>query len=210
MTARVQSNQRDGLAFFGRMCASISHEIKNCLAVINEQNGLHEDLLMLQKQGRALAPERVERINKTIAEQVQRMDGIVKRLNHFAHSPDHVEEHIELSEMCSAVRELCNRFAANKGVVLTCEAPTSAAIKAQPFLVTQLLVQCLEALFEDITSGQTITMRVMENEHGPVVAIMPGLEHTPSSIHSLAKEVGACIQRHDRGMVITEIGFQTS
>ena len=205
---RHEYDQKDGLAFFGRMCASISHEIKNCLAVINEQNGLHEDLLMLQKQGRELSAERVERINRTIGEQVQRMDTIVKRLNRFAHSPDNVEERIDLGDLCAYVVELCKRFATNRGVVLTCEAEPSVATRAQPFLVTQLLVECLEGVFADVASGQAIILQVVENDQGPVVAIRPGLEHTPEPVRSLATAVGAVVQKSDGDMVATELRFR--
>ncbi|GAU08404.1 HAMP domain-containing histidine kinase [Desulfoplanes formicivorans] len=192
-------HQKDELAFFGRMCASISHEIKNCLAVINEQNGLHEDLLMLQQQGRELPVERVLRINQTIGEQVQRMDCIVKRLNRFAHSPDHVEERIDLGELCAYVLELCRRFATNRGVVMTCEADAPVVIKAQPFLVMHLLVTCLEHLLSVVASGETIALQVVQDDQGPIIAIRPGLEHTPVAIQSLAVAVGAVVEREDGG-----------
>jgi C4-dicarboxylate-specific signal transduction histidine kinase len=199
--------QKEGLAFFGRMCASISHEIKNCLAVINEQNGLHEDLLMLQKQGREPDPERIERINRTIGEQVQRMDGIIKRLNRFAHSPDNVEERIDLGEMCAYVAELCERFAANRGVVVSCDAHGSVATKAQPFLVTHLLVECLQGVFAAVSSGATIALQIARTDQGPVIAIKPGLKHTPETVRSLAAAVGAVIETgHGEGQ--TRVRFQ--
>ncbi|WP_462324963.1 hypothetical protein [Desulfoplanes sp.] len=205
---RHECDQKDGLAFFGRMCASISHEIKNCLAVINEQNGLHEDLLMLQKQGRELSPDRVERINRTIGEQVQRMDTIVKRLNRFAHSPDNVAERIDLGELCAYVVDLCKRFATNRGIVLTCEADGPVATMAQPFLVTQLLVECLEGIFAVVATGQTLVLHVGGSDQGPVVAITPGLEHTPKTVRSLAAAVGAVVQNSDGDNAMTEVCFR--
>lgn len=198
-------DQKGGLAFFGRMCASISHEIKNCLAVINEQNGLHEDLLMLQKQGRELPPERIERINKTIGAQVQRMDSIIKRLNRFAHSPDKVEEQIDLGEMCAYVVELCKRFAANRGVVLACDAHDSVVTTAQPFLVTHLLVECLQRVFAAVSSGETIVLQTARTDQGPVIAIKPGLEHTSQTVQSLAAAVGAVVET---GADQTRVRFQ--
>ena len=192
-------HQKDELAFFGRMCASISHEIKNCLAVINEQNGLHEDLLMLQQQGRELSLERVRRINQTIGEQVQRMDGIVKRLNRFAHSPDQVEERLELGELGAYIVALCSRFATNRGVVMTCQATTPVMIKAQPFQVMHLLVACLEHLLPEVASGQTIVLQVLQDDQGPIIAIKPGLEHTPCAVQSLAAAVGAEVEKEDSG-----------
>jgi len=199
--------QKAGLAFFGRMCASISHEIKNCLAVINEQNGLHGDLLMLQKQGREFSPERIERINKTISDQVQRMDSIIKRLNRFAHSPENVVESIELGEMCAYVAELCKRFAANRGVVLACDAHGSVATKAQPFLVTHLLVECLQVVLATVSSGETVVLQTARTEHGPEIAIKPGLEHTPETVQSLATAVGAVVET-ESGAVQTRVRFQ--
>jgi C4-dicarboxylate-specific signal transduction histidine kinase len=200
-------DQKGGLAFFGRMCASISHEIKNCLAVINEQNGLHEDLLMLQKQGRELPPERIERINKTIGAQVQRMDSIIKRLNRFAHSPDNVEEQIDLGEMCAYVAELCKRFAANRGAVLVCDAHGSVATKGQSFLVTHLLVECLQGVFSVVSSGETIVLQTAQGDQGPVIAIKPGLEHTSETVRSLAAAVGAVVDI-ESGKGQTRIRFQ--
>lgn len=191
--------QKDELAFFGRMCASISHEIKNCLAVINEQNGLHEDLLMLQQQGRELSLDRVRRINQTIGEQVQRMDTIVKRLNRFAHSPDLVEEHIDLGELGTYVVELCRRFATNRGVVMTCQAEKSVMIKGQPFLVMHLLVSCLEQILSSLGSGQTIELQVQQDQQGAIIAIRPGLEHTSQAIESLAVAAGAVVEGEDGG-----------
>ena len=35
-----------GIQFFGKMAASISHEIKNVLAIINENAGLLEDICL--------------------------------------------------------------------------------------------------------------------------------------------------------------------
>ena len=42
--------QDGGLFFFGKMSASISHELKNVLAIINENAGLAEDLMPWPKR----------------------------------------------------------------------------------------------------------------------------------------------------------------
>ena len=41
-----------GLRFFGKISASISHEIKNAIAVMNENAGLIKDLIMMAERGR--------------------------------------------------------------------------------------------------------------------------------------------------------------
>ncbi|MBW2430934.1 MAG: sensor histidine kinase, partial [Deltaproteobacteria bacterium] len=40
-----------GLQFFSQISASISHEIKNVLAIINENAGLMEDFTLMEDRG---------------------------------------------------------------------------------------------------------------------------------------------------------------
>jgi C4-dicarboxylate-specific signal transduction histidine kinase len=195
-----------GLAFFGKMCASISHEIKNCLAVISEQNGLHQDLLMLQRQGQPLAPERAEKITQSIADQVARMDRIVKRLNRFAHSSDRACECIDLSDICAYTVELCSRFAVNRGITLASEGSAHLEVQGQPFALLQVLVGCLEAGFAQSSSGQTLRLVVSREESGPVIAIMPSLGHTPPAVKSIAASMGLAFSRTTHGEA-TRISF---
>ena len=56
-----------GLAYVGAMSASISHELKNVLAVIHENAGLLEDLSLRADQGVPLEPERLKTICGRIA-----------------------------------------------------------------------------------------------------------------------------------------------
>ena len=63
MSAKLEIVTESGLQFFGKMTASISHEIKNVLAIINENAGLLEDLALMADRGaeigRASCRERV-------------------------------------------------------------------------------------------------------------------------------------------------------
>ena len=194
------------LAFFSRMSASISHEIKNCLAVISEQNGLHQDLLMLQHQGRPLVPERIEKIARTIAEQVQRMDAIIKRLNRFSHSPDTACGRIDLKDICVDTVELCRRFAVNRGITLTCEGESGLCVQGQSFALLRLLVECLESVFARSSSGDVVRLVLRKGQRGPVIAIMPPLEHTPHPVKRMADTMGLAIVRTEEGTA-TQIVF---
>ncbi len=49
-----------GLQFFGEMSASISHEIKNVLAIVNENAGLLEDLTLMADRGKPIDPARLK------------------------------------------------------------------------------------------------------------------------------------------------------
>ena len=74
------------LQFFGLISASTSHEIKNTLAIINENIGLLNDFIFMSDNGTPLNPERVKKIADKITKQIQRTDQIVKNMNEFAHS----------------------------------------------------------------------------------------------------------------------------
>ncbi|MCP3901564.1 MAG: sensor histidine kinase, partial [Desulfobacteraceae bacterium] len=44
-------NRDDKAAFFGKITASITHEIQNVLAIIKENAGLMEDFLLINQSG---------------------------------------------------------------------------------------------------------------------------------------------------------------
>jgi light-regulated signal transduction histidine kinase (bacteriophytochrome) len=96
------------LKFFGRISASISHELKNSLSIVNEDAGLVEDLVLLTEKGRDLNIERVKSLSISIRRQVKRIDQIIRNMNKFAHSVDmeiksvDVQEHLELIAAVSA------------------------------------------------------------------------------------------------------------
>ena len=55
-----------GLRFFGTMSAANAHEIKNALAVINENAGLLEDLVAMVPKGIPLDPERLAALRQAL------------------------------------------------------------------------------------------------------------------------------------------------
>ena len=46
-----------GLAFFGEITASVSHEINNAISIINEYSGLLEDLTYTAERGENVSSE---------------------------------------------------------------------------------------------------------------------------------------------------------
>jgi nitrogen fixation/metabolism regulation signal transduction histidine kinase len=120
---------REGFQFFGKMSASISHEIKNALAIINESAGLLEDFSLLTEKGRPIDPERLKRLAQSVARQVQRADGLIKNLNRFAHSADDASRIVDLAEMLELVVSLVQRLAAMR------EARVELVLPAHPVMV---------------------------------------------------------------------------
>jgi C4-dicarboxylate-specific signal transduction histidine kinase len=100
---------RTGLAFFGKMTASISHEIKNVLAIINENAGLLEDITLMAERGIPINLDRLKTQAERIKNQIRRADVIVKNMNRFAHSVDESLMSVDLAELLEFLAALSRR-----------------------------------------------------------------------------------------------------
>lgn len=105
----------------GKVTASLSHEIKNTLAIINESVGLMGDLLRKDEPGDWAPYSRLTDLMASIEEQVQRSAEIVKRLNQFAHSMDKSFVELDLNETVRQTVMLAQRFATLRRVKLQIE-----------------------------------------------------------------------------------------
>lgn len=133
------------LGFMGKVAASLSHEIKNTLAIINESVGLMGDLLEKDAPADWRAYPRLKSIMPTIEEQVQRSALIVKRLNRFAHSMDKPVTTVDLNELVQEITALAQRFARLRGVELEVEpAPEPLQIISDPFRIQYVVFGFIE------------------------------------------------------------------
>ena len=160
-----------GLVFFGTMTASISHEIKNALAIVNENAGLLEDLLLLSEKGRPLNPERLKTLAADIHRQVQRADGIVGKLNRFAHSAGQPVTTTDTREIFEFTAALAARMAAMKGVTITVGSEDAILVQSRPFIVENLLWNCLESLFSLSSGNQTVQLAAENADSHVVIGI---------------------------------------
>jgi signal transduction histidine kinase len=150
-----------GLQFFGRMSASISHEIKNVMAIVNENAGLLADYSKMAEEGMPLDPDRLKKMAATVMKQVRRGDEIAKNMNRLAHSTDDTIATVELEEIIKLFMALADRLTAMRKI--TMEAKLSGIpvkIKTAPFFLMNLLWLCLEfamAASGDIKQVELIT-----------------------------------------------------
>ena len=151
------------LQFFGKISASISHEIKNVLAIINENAGLLEDLTMMADRGTPLDPARLKTMAETVQQQIRRADGIVKNMNRFAHSVDQTITTVDLAQTIELLIAITARFAAMKGVQVDLHLPeTPVSIQTDPFHLMNLLWLCLD--FSMSVSGDDKRLELVANE----------------------------------------------
>lgn len=126
MSDDTQLLAREGVRFFGEISASISHEIKNVLAIINENAGLLEDMVRMKRKGSPLSTERLLGLARSIVRQVARGDRIVRGMNRFAHSADHSTESVDIGELLHFLSNLTARLVAMRGDAPRIEPPAEA------------------------------------------------------------------------------------
>jgi signal transduction histidine kinase len=157
----------EGLQFFGKMSASMSHEIKNVLAVINENAGLLQDFVYMHEKGVPIDPEQLKGLSQMIIKQVRRADSIMKNMNKFAHSTDQQIKAENLNDILDIVIKLASRLASMREVSL--EKPPSNEpinIKTSPFLLENLIWLCLDFAIDSVGQDKTVRVLAKKTDNG--------------------------------------------
>ncbi|MBW6520797.1 MAG: hypothetical protein K0A99_07275 [Desulfoarculaceae bacterium] len=170
MQANWEIIGREGFKFYGKMSASISHEIKNILAIINENAGLLSDFTMMAERGVPIEPERLNIIAAKIGEQVKRADLIVRNMNQFAHSVDEQVKTVPLDDLIAVVIKLSLRFAANRGVHLEHQpADSPVSITTSPFLLKNLAWLCLDQAMDAVGEKKIVSIVAKDEQNGVMI-----------------------------------------
>lgn len=174
--ALLDAAAAEGLRFFGRISASISHELKNTLSIMNESAGLLEDLALLAERGRPLDPARVKTLGGTIKRQIQRTDQIIRNMNRFSHAVDEPFKQIELGDFLEFVLAVSRRLTAAKGVAVTVHSRDQPLmIITRPFFLHSLLWRLIEYGMERVGTSKSLSFLPEEREPGVRVRLT-GLE----------------------------------
>jgi len=159
--------QETGLAFYSRVSASISHELKNSLAVINESAGFLEDIILMVQKGRPLDPNQIGALAGTILKQVQRSNGIAQNMNRLAHSLDEKRSSIDLVSLLGLMTCLAERNAVNKGVNISSVLPESPiTVTTCPFYLETLIWLLLELSIDACGSGKSVKLIADSTDSG--------------------------------------------
>lgn len=200
MVAQYGSIGETGLRFFGKVSASISHEMKNILAIINENAGLLEDLSFAARKGSPIDPDRLDRTVGNFSKQIQRADTILKNLSCFAHSVDQFSAPVNLYELTRLVADLAGRRAAMRKITLeTAAPPEPVQLTTNPFLLENLVWLCLEYAIATTDADRTLTLTPGTSEAGGTCLHITGLdrlgqdfaEQLPTGTNEILAALGA-------------------
>ena len=160
----------EGLQFFGKISASISHELKNGFAVINENAGLFEDFSVMAEKGMPLDPARLMKLAGTIRKHIRRVDGIVNRMNRFAHSVDEPVKKIDLRQMTELLVSLAHRFAVLKEVTIDVHDPKWAVfVTTAPFVLENLVWRCIDVALDAVGGDKRLVFCTEAAEAGALL-----------------------------------------
>ncbi len=170
MSPKLDVVAESALQFFGKMSASISHEINNVLAIINENAGLLEDVTLMEKRGIPLDPEKLKKISAKVMEQVKRANGITQNMNRFAHSVDETERMVDIADTMEFMIILSSRLSDMKRVSFTIDSGSDRIeITTNPFLLQNVIWLCLEYMINLAKSGDTVPISVEDHDNDVLI-----------------------------------------
>ena len=196
------------VAFFGKITAGITHEMKNVLAIIRESSGLMEDIMSISPEAIIKHQEKIKNSMVRIKDQIERGVGLTDRLNKFAHSTDETLSKIDLQETIEQLVTLAHRFARLKHVVLKTVLPSQ---EGQPVTLVTRHVQLLMALFASLeccftvmSAGGEINIGIRKNKGKNAVHVvckgdLPGQSEFVRNISesenwAALQEIAACLE----------------
>ena len=203
------------LKFFGKITASVTHEINNVIAIIREMNGLLADLLKMAGDSGEIDMQKFNKVTGNIEKQTVRGETIVKRLNRFAHSVDNPRILFEPDDVLGNLANLCLRLADQRNVSLDLSIPyCSFNLHGNPFFFQQVIFSCLEAILSGIPEGEVISIILDRFENGAVVKLAsPPInknEDYDAKINNasrLMNDAGNKIEINDQGDIVIQLFF---
>ncbi|MBW2611465.1 MAG: HAMP domain-containing histidine kinase [Deltaproteobacteria bacterium] len=184
-----------GLVFFGRVSASVSHEIKNVLAIINENSGLLGDFVLMAEKGVPLSTERLGRLAGTVRRQIQRADGIIKKMNRFAHSVDRPMEPVDLYDAACLVTDICDRMISINRVTVNIIPPAGVVtVNTHRFYLQNMLWICIESIMKILNANATVQVRIEKMQNGAEIRF--GFEAVPGKGEFLLPENASALMTY--------------
>ncbi len=191
--------QYESLAFFGKINASISHELKNVMAIISETAGLLSDLSDMASTGSPVAPDMLDSCTTSIVEEIQRGFATIRQMNRFSHSIDTPVKTVNLVDVLELVINLSGYLSfVGKPRLKLCKGIKPIALTC-PFLLQAIAYQTLVYTFKNAAPGAEITISIQSQDDLAWRIIFSGFNMTelqgfPDSItQRMAESIGVVI-----------------
>ena len=181
MTNRIDPLGEAGLQFYSKVSASISHEIKNSLAVINESAGFLEDVTLMAQKGMTVDMNRLHSLAGTMLNQVQRANTIIKNMNRLAHSLDDPASQVDLNTLLELMINLSERTTVTRGFKVSAAfSDDPLTITTHPFFLENLIWLILDFAMNVTGDAKTIKLQPATADPGAKISFT-GLERLTQS-----------------------------
>jgi len=155
---------KEDLAFFGRIGADVSHDMRNVLSIVAENAGLLDDQLALAESGKTLDREKLKKLSARITRQVARGTQTMEWFSRFAHAADEADEEAassDLTAITETMAALAERHVVLAGCKLEADLPDEAIrVKANPFSLQHAVFSAIELILESLENGQVVTIKL--------------------------------------------------
>ena len=175
MDSVIDFKNNDDLAFFGKVNASISHELKNILAGISEAAGLLQDLTEMMIRGQKVELEMLKTCSQDIVEEIQRGFTTIKRMNMFSHSVDAPLKSVNLIEVLDLVINLAGFLSFSSKVQFDPSQDKAPMVSTCPFRLQSLVYHTLVFAFRSVGVDGEIQIAVHREPNGSARISFSGL-----------------------------------
>ncbi len=205
MSDHPASDTSGELAFFGTITASVTHELSNVIAIINELAGLLDDLLYAAKSGKPVDPEKLQKLHDRLVHQVARGDRIVRRLNRFAHSVDHPAVQFDVHAVLDDLVRFARRLTDLKRVELKAAlSERSPVLVGNPFAFQRAVFLGIGHLLGGSREGGVISVAT-ENDAETVTVVLQGEGLEEAALDDAMLTVASAVVESMRGRMDTAV-----
>lgn len=168
---------RSGLAFNGRITASVTHELNNVIGTIMQVVGLIEDLAMSDEVKQAGLSDRVLSVVERIERQADRGTALIKRLNTFAHLSDKERAECQLGDLLTTMANLSERLVGlKKATLIRSGLGQEVTVITNPIQFAQVVFGCIDAVLSVSSAGDEIELRLSPIKTGGLIEVVaPGV-----------------------------------
>ena len=150
----------DSLAFFGRVNASISHELKNIMAIISETAGFMKDLSGMATEGKPIDGDMLESSIDSIIEEIQRGFVTIRQMNRFAHSIDNPVVSVDVMDVLDLVSRLTGYLSfVGKTQIRPC-IEAAPVVLTCPFILQAIVYEVVVQNFRHTEQGSVLDIIV--------------------------------------------------
>ncbi len=201
------------LGFFAAISASFSHEIKNHLAIINEQNGLLGDMLTMDADDGPAYRKRLNEVVRDVADQVIKADTVVRRFNTFAHTADKPSGDVDIADFLKLFGEISSRLARRKGAKVRVESDSEClTIRTRPFELLHLLFYAMNVLLDSAPFKGVLRLGLASDARGVSIRMVRDGENGPAGTSSFdpAPALSLLLQRLQARIAFADHGFEVT